>query len=272
MEALLNMIAPMALIIFVVGIGLRFRRWFKVALIGGKVRSITEQFEGGPRPASVWEALTQVIINPITHFFFRANRAWSRGYTLYHMAIMTEATGYSLAALILLFHIVMGHPIPDVSRHVAESHNYSPANLLAIVFGNGEHLQAHFLFGDMATVFVLFTWIAVMFAVAGNLNMLMTVLQKRNGAVLEDIDSAARGMRIAGRMTWDRLAVRFLIFTIIWTELLARLEIVPGIVYLHALLGVTLLALLPFTYLFHMVYNFLAIFYATRRRMQRTIA
>jgi hypothetical protein len=34
----------------------------------------------------------------------------------------------------------------------------------------------------------------------------------------------------------------------------------------------TLFTLLPFTYLFHMVYNFLAVYYAVQRRMARTIA
>jgi nitrate reductase gamma subunit len=66
--------------------------------------------------------------------------------------------------------------------------------------------------------------------------------------------------------------VRLLIFSIIWTELLARLHVVEGIVFAHAFLGLLLLSMLPFTYLFHIVYNFLAIFYAVRRRMNRAIA
>jgi nitrate reductase gamma subunit len=73
-------------------------------------------------------------------------------------------------------------------------------------------------------------------------------------------------------MMWDRVAVRLVIFTIIWTELLARLEAVEGIVFVHAFLGLVLLTLLPFTYLFHMIYNVLAAWYAVRRRMARTIA
>lgn len=272
MEALLNAIAPIALSIFVVGIGLRFVRWFQALLIGGKVRGITAQFEGAASPISLREAFKEVVVGPVRNFAFRANRGWSHGYMFYHIAIITEATGYSLAALILFGHILLGHAIPDVGEHVAASTNYSPANLLAIVFGNGEHLQADFLFGPLAPVFVGVTWIAVLFAVAGNINMLLTAIRERNGAVLGDIDPAAKGVRIKGSMRWDRLAVRLIIFTIIWTEFLARLELIPGIVYLHALLGLTLLTLLPFTYLFHMVYNFLAIFYATRRRMARTIA
>jgi nitrate reductase gamma subunit len=272
MEAFLNAVAPIALAIFVVGIGLRFERWFKALVTKRKARGVTANYQGGPSPISMREAFRAVVVNPVTHFYSNANRTWSRGYVLYHMAIITEVVGYSLAALILFIHIILGNPVPDVAAHAAQSWNYSPANLLAIVFGNGEHLQSHFLFGGFAPFFVGFTWIAVVFAVAGNLHMMYTALRKRNGAITGAIDPAAKDVRIKGKFMLDRLVVRGLIFTIIWTELLARLEVVEGIVFVHAFLALTLLTILPFTYLFHMVYNFLAIFYATRRRMARTIA
>ncbi|MBO9383581.1 MAG: hypothetical protein J7479_14615, partial [Roseiflexus sp.] len=87
-----------------------------------------------------------------------------------------------------------------------------------------------------------------------------------------DIDHASRGIRIPGRLPWDRLLVRTIIFCIIWTELFARLHLFPGVVYVHALLGMALFTLLPFTYLFHMIYNFIAVYYAAQRHMARTIA
>ncbi len=272
MEAFINTVAPLAMIIFAVGVGLRLRRWFFALLTRRKVRGITRAFEGGPSPISLLEALKQVIITPITRFSAGSNQTWSRGYALYHIAIVTEVTGYSLAALLVFFHVALGHPVPDVAAHATQSTNYSPANLLAIVFGNAEHLQSHFLFGSLAPVFVSFTWIAVVFAVLGNMHMVYTALRGRNGAVLGDIDAAASGRRIAGQFMWDRTIVRLIIFSIIWTELLARLEAVEGIVFVHAFLGLLLFTLLPFTYLFHIAYNFLAIFYATRRRAARMIA
>jgi nitrate reductase gamma subunit len=79
-------------------------------------------------------------------------------------------------------------------------------------------------------------------------------------------------MRTRGWLMWDRVVVRLMIFTIIWTELLARLHVVEGIVFVHAFLGLMLMTLLPFTYLFHIVYNFLAVFYAVRRRRSRAVA
>jgi len=272
MITVLNVIAPIALLIFAGGIGIKLGRWFMVLTTRPKYKGITKAFEGGPQFTGFMQATKEVIINPITHFYSKSNRTWNRGYVFYHIAIITKAIGYSLAALILMAHVAIGGPVPDVAAHSAESYNYTPANLLAIVFGNGEHLQADFLFGNMGSLFIGVTWIAVGFAVLGNLHMVYTVLRNRNAAITGDVDEATRGIRHKGRFMWDRTVVRMLIFTIIWTELLSRLELVPGIVFVHAFLGLTLLTLFPFTYLFHMVYNFLALFYAARRRMARTVA
>lgn len=272
MEGFLNAVAPLALIVFVLGITLKLGRWLLAVTTPRPIRGTTQRFEGGPAPLGLIPALKAVVVDPVVRFHFRANPIWSRGYVFYHIAIMTEVTGYSLAGLILLGNILLGRPIPDVGAHLAASTNYAPANLLAIVFGNGEHLQAQFLFGGLAPFFVGITWVAVLCAVIGNLHMVYTALRGWGGAVLGDIDPAARGLRQRGRMQWDRVAVRLAIFCIIWTEVLARLEAVEGIVFVHALLGLLLVMLFPFTYLFHIVYNFLAIFYAVQRRMARTIA
>ena len=161
MEAVLNIVAPFALVVMMLGVGLRLGRWGMALVRQSPVRGMTERFEGGEAPMSVVEALREVLIGPIRTFYRKANPTWNRGYVLYHMAIVTEVIGYSLAGLILMGRIVMGHAIPDVSTHAAASANYSPANLLAIVFGNGESLQAEFLFGGFAPVFISVTWVAV---------------------------------------------------------------------------------------------------------------
>ncbi|ACL24241.1 hypothetical protein [Chloroflexus aggregans] len=269
---LLNIIAPVALTIFVVGVGLRLGRFGVALLTKRHPRGVSPTFVPMPRRMGVLAALNAVLFGPFKHFYRRSNPTWGRGYLLYHVAIITEVIGYSISALIVFAAIVLGRPVPDVSLHLEESFNYSPANLLAIIFGNGEMLQARFLFGDAAPIFIGITWVAVGFAVLGNLHLMTVLLRRWSGAVVGDIDHAAKGIRTPGRRPWDRMLVRTIIFFIIWTELLARLHIVPGIVYFHALLGLALFVLLPFTYLFHMVYNFLAVFYAVRRRMARTIA
>jgi hypothetical protein len=192
---------------------------------------------------------------------------------LYHIAIVTKASGYGLAAVILFFHIIMGNAIPDVATHAETSLNYSPSNLAALVFGSGEPLQAHFLFGAFGDAFMAITGVALIFAVVGNLHMVYTTLRNRGAsAILHDIDQAAKDVRSNGFPKWDRVLVRVIIFTIIYTDIVARLHLVDGAVFLHAFLGATLLLIFPFTYLFHMIYNVLALFYSSRRRMARTVA
>jgi hypothetical protein len=272
METFLNMYAPIALAIFVVGLALRMGRWAKALVTHPTARGRNRSFPEARRDLGLLASAKEVLTGPVTHFHGKANRTWSRGYALYHVAIITEVTGYTISALILVVRILMGQPVPDIGRHVVQSFNYAPANLLAIVFGNGEDLAAQMLFGSFAPVFVGITWVAVGFAVVGNLHLVYTLLRRRNGAVVADIDAAAKDVRVPGRLTWDRLTVRLLIFTIIWTELLARLAVLPGIVFVHAALGTALFTLFPFTYLFHMVFNFVALYYSARRRAIRAVA
>ena len=272
MEAFLNAYAPIALTIFAVGIALRLGRWAKAVVMRRDVHRRNPSFPVNYQRLSLFKGAMDVVTGPVTHFHRKANRTWSRGFVLYHIAIITEVTGYTLSALILLTRIAIGQPVPDIALHAEQSVNYDPANLLAIVFGNGESLSANFLFGGFGPYFIAITWVAVGFAVLGNLYLLYTLLRRRNAAVLGDIDKASEGVRIKGRLTWDRLTVRLLIFTIIWTELLARLDAVPGIVFVHAALGLALFTLFPFTYLFHVVYNFIALYYSARRRAIRAVA
>ncbi len=272
MESFLNAFAPIALMIFAVGITLRLGRWAKAVVMRRNVHRRNPGFPVNYQRLSLVKGAKDVLTGPVTHFHRNANRTWSRGFVLYHIAILTEVTGYTLSFLILFARIAIGQPVPDVALHAQQSANYEPANLLAIVFGNGEALSANFLFGGFGSYFIAITWVAVGFAVLGNLYLLYTLLRRRNAAVLADIDKASAGVRIKGRLTWDRLTVRLLIFMIIWTELLARLDAVPGIVFVHAALGLALFTLFPFTYLFHMVYNFVALYYSARRRAIRAVA
>ncbi len=271
-EEFLTIYAPIAFGLFILGTSIRLGRWIKAVLTKKKFRGRTESALDAPEPMGTFEALKAVLFGPITHFYLKANKTWARGYIFYHIAIITILSGYGISALILAYHIALGHPVPDVARGLEESYNYTIPNLLAIVFGNAEHLQAPFLFGGLASAFIGVTWIAVLSGLFGNFNLLITILRKKSGAVLSDIDEAAKGIRTHGHFSWEHLFVTLLVFSIIWTEILARLQIVPNIVYYHAALGLTIFAVFPFTYLFHIVYAFIAVYYATKRRIDRTIA
>ena len=66
--------------------------------------------------------------------------------------------------------------------------------------------------------------------------------------------------------------VRGLILLLIVSEVLGRLELVPGIVYIHSLLGLTLLLIFPFSYLRHIVFVPIAVSLAVRGRRLGTVA
>lgn len=273
MLTMLNIYVLLAVALFAFGLIFKLGRWFKMATLYRKTRGVTQDFEGGPDHMTFLGGVKSVLFDPAKHFYHKANPTWNRGYMLYHIAIITKSAGYGLAAVILFFHIVLGNPIPDVAQHTAASFNYAPANLAALVFGSGEALQAHFLFGPLGSAFMFITGVALVFAVIGNLHMVYTTLRNRGAsAILRDIDTAARNVRTNGFPKWDRMVVRLVIFTIIYTDIVARLHLVDGAVFFHAFLGSTLLLLFPFTYLFHMVYNVLALFYSARKRMVRTVA
>ncbi len=271
--SLLNIYVLIAVFIFLAGVSLNLGRWFYVLVMKRRFKGVTQNFEGGPKQKGLIWGIRSVLFDPIRDFYKKANPTWSRGYMLYHIAIVTKSISYGLATVIVLFHIAMNNPIPDVGTHAEASFNYAPGNVAAIIFGCGEDLQAHFLFGPFANAVIYITATALVFAVVGNLHMVYTTLRNRGAAaILHDIDQAARNVRSQGFPKWDRFVVRAVIFTIIYIDIISRLHLFDGAIFIHAALGATLLLLFPFTYLFHMVYNVLALFYSARRRATRTVA
>lgn len=271
---LLNFYTLVAVIIFVVGLALNLGRWLFSFSSRRRYRGITKQFEGAPTHTSFFAGAKDVLLGPVKHFYHQANPSWNRGYMLYHIAIITKATSYGVAALIVFAHMLLSHTVPDVAAHAKESFNYAPGNIASIIFGSSEELQAHFLFGDfLGPIVMTITGLALVLAVLGNLHMVYTTLRNRGAsAIVRDIDHAARGIRTLGIPKWDRVLVRLIIFSIIWVDIVSRFHLVDNIVFIHAFLGMTLLLIFPFTYLFHMVYNVLALIYSSRRRMLRTVA
>jgi len=219
-----------------------------------------------PSPPGYVAAIRQTIYSPMRQFHLKANKTWTRGYAFYHIAIILLLLGYALSALILAGKMIAGHPIPDVESGTMTPESSTPANLLAIIFGNAEVIQRRFLFGVYSSVFLMVTWAEIGCAVFGNCCLLLTLLGKRCGAVRGDLDDSSRGVRNAGAFSWQHLLVRFLIFSIIWLEILSRLEWMPGLVYYHAFAGLTLFLLLPFVYLRHIVFVPLALYLAVSKR------
>ncbi|MFN3603204.1 MAG: hypothetical protein ACK4UJ_00685 [Leptonema sp. (in: bacteria)] len=222
-------------------------------------------------PRSWFESIKLFFAFPTSRFALKGNPIFALGAVLYHIGIITVSTGYGISLLILLYHILNGNPIPDVSTGAEQSMNYSLSNIFAIIFGNGEWLQARFLFGNFSNIFVYGTWVIVISAFVGNSLLLIVHIFGLSGAITRDIDPALKNVRMKGRFKFSHFAVTFLVYAIIWTEILARLDIVHGMVYIHSILGATMIMIFPYSYLFHMFYAPVAVYYGARRwRMRYT--
>jgi hypothetical protein len=214
----------------------------------------------------------ELLVNPWFFFHSRANRVWSHGYVAYHFGIVSIIVGYALSAGLLAWKGQHHVPIPDLAWGAPSAQSTSPANLLALVFGNAEPIPLHFLFGRFATLFRDFSWLELAAAVYGNGCLLFSLLKWRQGSLNGDVDPATRGIRWPGIGSKQHGLVRGIIFTIILTEILGRMHITENIRYWHAGLGLTLLVLIPFTYLNHILIAPIALWNAARRRHNLTIA
>jgi hypothetical protein len=205
-------------------------------------------------------------------FCARANPCWTVGCIAYHLAIVTVILGYALSFGILAMRVCQGRPLPDVLSGQPTPGAYHPANIAALIFGNADPAAGRFLFGHGQHLFVLATHVEVMFAVIGNVCLLTSLLRRRMGAVLRDLDAVTHGLRLRGQFSVEHLVVRGLIFLIIQAELVARLRLWPQVVYGHVFLAMTLLILLPFSYVAHVVYSPVALVLGYRRRRNRVTA
>ncbi len=268
----LDAYAPFAIAVALLGVlykgGLHAARMFTRGRRPGRAPNALDN----PPRLSWAQALRKVFVFPTERFSMRANPVFALGAVLYHVGIISIAAGYGLSLVLLAVKLAAGDAIPDVLTGAEASRNLSASNLFAIVFGNAEPLQAGFLFGWGADAFREITWLAVASALVGNTLLLVTHLRGRGGAIVKDLDPAARNLRVRGKYAASHLLVTALVYAIIWTEILARLQVTPGIVYLHATLGATMILVLPYTYLFHMIYGPIGVLYAARRWRERVIA
>lgn len=267
----LNVYTPIALLITIAG--LTYRIGIHVVRLSRPPSPglVTNLLDAPPKLdwlAAIWNVLSF----PVTRFNVRANPVLVWGVVLYHVGVITIIAGYALSTLLVCGYLALGLPIPDVSTGISVSYNISYSNVLAVIFGNGEPLQSAFLFGPLAGAFKLLTWLAVISALCGNSLILITHILGRGGAIVGDIDRAAKKIRIKGMFTVSHVLITLVVYTIIWTEILSRIDAVHGIVYLHSVIGITLILMMPYTYLFHMVYFPVSMYYSARRWRERCIA
>lgn len=227
---------------------------------------------GAARPRPLGESLLKVLWVPLRAFHQRSSRLWTTGYAAYHIAIVLVCIGYAVSSVLILVRWSMGQAIPDFFSGLPSARSTSTANLLALVFGNAEPLASRFLFGAAAPVFRALCLVELPCALVGNACLLWSAFTRRGGALRHDIDDAARGVRLPGRFSVQRMAIRLTILALILMEVAGRTGRVPTIAYYHALLGMGLVAVLPYTYLAHVPWSVLAVLLATRRRRRNAIA
>lgn len=272
MVAILNVYAPIALTVFLAGTLYKILRHIVMMLTRRRPMGSTQGALDAPEPMSWGEAFKRVIFYPIAMFPRRSNPVWTLGFALYHVGIITTVIGYTIAGILLAGRVAAGVPVPDVAAGLAESTNYSAANLVSLIFADAEPTVANFLFGGFGPTFAAITWIDVLCALTGNLLMLFVRAKRLSGAVTRDLDAPVQGVRVSGRRPPVNAFVTVVITGIIWSEILARLALVPNIVLLHALFGLTLLLIFPFSYLWHMLYIWVAFVYAAARRRRGALA
>lgn len=227
----------------------------------------------GTPPARGWfQALRQFAVDPCLHFHRRTNRLWSHGYIFYHIGLFTILAGYAVTILILAVKLLSGAALPNLTPAAGPQAALAPANILALTFGNAESAQRRFLFGSFAPLFLGVTWVGLSSALYGQVCQLGAQLLFGQGAMRRGPDPVSRDLRRDGRFSGQHLLVTSIVFSIVVTEILARLQIVSDIVYYHAALGLTLLILLPHTYLAHIFIAPLALVNGLRRRRFWTTA
>jgi len=271
----LNTYGTAAIGIMVVGTGYRMLRHLYLIVSKRRPKGRTMNTPDNPNFYSFGQSVRNTFFNfPAKRFGMNSNKLYTYGLILYHIDIISITIGYIVSGVIVLNDVFAGNQIPDISAGMAQSANYTVGNLLTIIFGNAGALQSTYLFGNYGQIFVDVTWVAIFFAVLGNTAVLLArITQNGGGSIVSDVDPAAKGVRVGGIRNKSHIFVTLMLTAIIWSEILSRTGVsgAPSLEYFHAILGATLLMIAPFTYLFHMFYVPVYLFYGARRWQKRYI-
>ncbi len=274
--AFLNTYGSIAIGIMIAGAGYRILRHIYLVFTKGRPKGRAMNAADNPNFYSFGSAVRKTVYTfPAKGFGFNSNKLYTWGLILYHVDIISITIGYIASLIIVLNDVLAGVMIPDISGGFELSTNYSVGNILTIVFGNAGKLQSAYLFGSSAELFVNATWVAIFFAVLGNTSILLArITQNGGGSVVSDIDPAAKGIRVGGIKNKSHVFVTLMITAIIWSEILSRTGIsgAAHMEYYHAILGATLLMIAPFTYLFHIFYVPVYLYYGAKRWRHRFLA
>lgn len=220
-------------------------------------------------PRSTFATFKAIFLNPLRHFHVRAHPLWTLGYGCYHLAIFTVVLTYGACVLALLVRRAEGCSFPVVET---APNAVGLVRCLLLIFGSGETRVAQFLFGRGHFVLSSIGWWELGLATVGNCALTWAWIRHGMGALTRDLDETCRQIRIGGARVASQIAVRALVFSIIQTEWLGRLDLCHYATQLHTVLGLTLLLISPFCYLAHLYLAPFAVLAAWRRHRLRITA
>jgi hypothetical protein len=272
MRELLNAYFFVVIICLTSGVVFKSLRLLKVMMKNGVFYLPKSSALDPPPVKKTSMALREVLLGPIFNFHLKVNKTWTMGYLAYHIGVFIIVSGYIVAGLVLISKMLLGTCLIDIELGVPSAASLTPANMLGIIFGNGEMLQSVFLYGAFAKAVRILSWAGVSCAVLGNLCLLITHCRAQSGAVIGDLDPATRKIRTRGIFSLQHTLVGILVLGIIMMEIVGRLGVQHGIVYVHAALALTLILFLLGTYLSHLAYMPLTLYIAIQKRKHRVFA
>jgi hypothetical protein len=203
-----------------------------------------------PRPNPAITTGKAVLLRPLQRFHFVTRRAWSVGYFCYHTALLSVLTVYGWCAVAVLVRSMQSVPLPSYTGLPADGFG----RVVSLILGSGDPALGAYLFGSYRHLFRAFGWCELGVAMTGNVALLIGWFSE------------------IPRRKPSHLLVRTLIFAIIQTEWLGRLQLVNWATGLHTVLGLTLLLMAPYCYLAHIYLAPLVMISAWRRHRRGSTA
>ena len=153
---------------------------------------------------------------------------WGTSATTWHL--LSVIAVYAVCAVAVLVRSTQGTPLVFVGGPSTGG----LGRAVFLIFGNGDPAVGKYLFGRCSHVFSGFGWCELGLAMTGNVALFVGWFTQ------------------TPRRKPSHLFVRGLIFAIIQTEWLGRLQLVSWATGFHTFLGLTLVLVVPYSYLAHL--------------------
>lgn len=252
MSQILPLIATLAMTIGAVGMILKLTRYGLLRLLMKRELKPRSETPFPIKPRSLLESLWMINVSSYSRFWLRANPITFTGHVLYHAGLFVGIGTYAIVSL-LAWRTLLVVPLGQKLFLVCDWFNNKEQ-----IFGTVGYLP---LFGElMEWAFI----VALVIAVIGMaIPFLMSALKLRG--MIRPLDPVMKeagirftnGLSNQGSLRYSRKAVGLGVLLMDGAMLASFLRVMPlETAYLiHVSFGMTLIALLPFSFLFHEIYR-----------------